>query len=508
MNGHIRLVLACALAACLLGASPAWAGKANDTLVYTSERGEPNIDIWYNSSREGLMVSRMIWDQLIFRDPKDMSYKAHLATSWKWVDDLTLEFSLRKGVKFHNGEKFDADDVKFSLDFLANPANKTNQRRGREFIKSVDKLGPYKVRVNLKEITPQILEYFAASAFMMFPNEYYGKVRNKGMALKPIGTGPYRVTFVDPGKLVKMVRYDGHFAGSAKGKGAIKNIIWKTIPGKYAQVAELLTGGVDWIWRVNPVQANNLKRNPNLSVIAGETMRIGYVGFDVVGRSGNSPVRKLKVRQAISHAINRAAMAKNLAGGGARVIHVACFPTQFGCDDSAAPRYNYNQAKARKLLAEAGYPNGFDIDIYAFRERPYAEAIIGYLREVGIRAKLKFLKYRALRNKLRGDGVPLFFMTWGSGSVNDISAITSFFFKQGPDDVYGDQQVTDWLQKGDTTLDRKVRAANYKKALTRIAQQSYWLPLYTWSINYAYSKELDFTPTTDEIPRFFHAKWK
>jgi len=512
MNKHLILLLASMLGVALLWAPSAWAGKANDTLVYTSEREEPNIDVWYNSSREGIVVSRMIWDQLIYRDPKDMSYKPHLATAWKWRDDLTLDFTLRKGVKFHNGEPFDADDVKFSLEFLADPANKTISTYGRKFIKSVEKLGSHKVRVHLKVITPHILEYFASSDFVIYPNEYYGKVGNKGMDLKPIGTGPYRVTFVEPGKIAKMVRFDDHFEGSAKGKGKIKHIVWKTIPDKVTQVAELLTGGVDWIWRVNPDQAKNLKRNPNLTVVSSETMRIGYVGMDAAGRSGDSPMKKLKVRQAVSHAINREAMAKNLAGGGARVIHVACFPSQFGCNDSAAPRYEYNQAKARQLLAEAGYPNGFDIDFYAYRERPYAEAIVGYLHEVGIRAKLKFMKYKALRGKVRGDGkkseTSLLFMTWGSGSVNDISAITSFFFKFSSDDLYRDGKVRDWLQTGDTTVSPKVRAANYKQALTRIAEQAYWLPLYTWSMNYAFTNELDFTPTTDEIPRFFTAKWK
>jgi peptide/nickel transport system substrate-binding protein len=512
MSRYLTLVLIAFLAALMLGSIPAWAGKKNDTLIYTSEREEPNIDIYYNSSREGLVVSRMIWDQLVYRDPKDMSYKPHLATEWRWVNDKAIEFTLRQGVKFHNGEKFDADDVKFSLEFLADPANKTIQRRGREFIESVDKLGPYKVRVNLKVVTPHILEYFSASAFMMYPNEYYGKVGNKGMDLKPVGTGPYKATFVDPGKIAKLERFDGHFKGSAKGKAKIKHVVWRTIPDKNTQVAELLTGGVDWIWRVNPDQAKNLKRNPNLNVVGSETMRIGYVGMDATGRAGKGPMQKLKVRQAISHAINREAMSKNLAGGGSRVIHVACFPSQFGCDDSAAPRYEYNQAKARKLLAEAGYPNGFSIDMYAYRERPYAEAIIGYLHEVGIKAKLRFLKYKALRGKVRGDGTnsetSLLFMTWGSGSVNDISAITSFFFKFSSDDLYRDGKVRDWLEKGDTTVDPKVRAANYKKALTRIAEQAYWLPLYTWSMNYAYTKELDFKATTDEIPRFVNAGWK
>ncbi len=507
-----ELLIALAALIAFTGGSFAWAGKANDTLIYTSEREEPNIDVWYNSSREGIVVSRLLWDQMIYRDPQDMSYKPHLATSWKWVNDLTLDFKLRKGVKFHNGEPFDADDVKFSLEYLADPANKTIARRGRDYIKSVEKRGPYAVRVHLKVVTPHILEYFASSDLVIYPNEYYSKVGVKGMNVKPIGTGPYRATFVEPGKIARMERFDDHFEGSAKGKGHIGKIVWRQIPDKNTQVAELLTGGVDWIWRVPPDQAENLKQNPDLTVIGSETMRIGYVGMDAAGRAGDHPFTKLKVRQAVSHAINREAMARELAGGGARVIHVACYPTQFGCDDSAAPRYEFNQAKAKRLLAEAGYPDGFDIDLYAYRERPYAEAIVGYLHEVGIRAKLNFLKYTTLRTKVRGDGdsseTPLVFMTWGSGSVNDISAITSYFFRGSSDDLYQDERVSQWLEKGDTTVDPKVRAANYKKALTRIAEQAYWLPLYTWSMNYAFTKELDFTPTTDEIPRFFTAKWK
>jgi len=92
--------------------------------------------------------------------------------------------------------------------------------------------------------------------------------------------------------------------------------------------------------------------------------------------------------------------------------------------------------------------------------------------------------------------------------VNDISAITSYFFRGSSDDLYRDQKVMDWLEKGDTTVDPNARKAAYKKALTRIAEEAYWLPLYTWSLNYAFTKDLDFTPFTDEVPRFYLAKWK
>ncbi len=472
MNPKLILAWALALAAVLAVGSAAWAGKQNDTLVFSSEREEQNADVYFNSSREGIIISRLVWDPLVYRDPNDMSYKPHLATSWKWVDDLTLDFNLRKGVKFHNGEEFDADDVTYILNFAADPANKTIARRAREFIRKAERLSKYKVRIHLKVVAPHILEYFSSSDLVIYPNEYYAKVGPKGMNLKPVGTGPYRVTSVDPGKLIKFERFDGHFAGSAKGKGSIKYLQFKTIPDQAVQVAELLAGGIDWIWRVKPDMADNLENDPRLSVARGGSMRIGYVGMDAAGRAGKSPMQDRRVRQAIAHAIDREAIAKNLAGGNSKVIHVACFPSQFGCDDSGAPRYEFNPDKAKALLAEAGFPNGFEIDMGAYRERHYAEAIVGYLHEVGIRAKLNFLKYSALRDKLRGGGVPFFFMTWGSGSVNDISAITSYFFRFSSDDVYRDEQVRDWLKKGDTTVDPSIRRANYKKALTRIAKST------------------------------------
>ena len=99
-------------------------------------------------------------------------------------------------------------------------------------------------------------------------------------------------------------------------------------------------------------------------------------------------------------------------------------------------------------------------------------------------------------------------MTWGSNSINDVSAITSVFFTGGKDDLSLDKDVTAWLNKGDTTVDPAARKDVYKKALQKIADEAYWLPLWSYNTNYAFSSELDFTPTADEIPRFVSAKWK
>ena len=106
-----------------------------------------------------------------------------------------------------------------------------------------------------------------------------------------------------------------------------------------------------------------------------------------------------------------------------------CFPSQFGCTDEGAPRYAYDPAKAKQLLAEAGFPNGFEIDLYAYRERNQTEAMIGYLRAVGIKANLRFMQYAAMREALRAGKAPLVHQTWGSFSVNDVSAATPVYLQ-------------------------------------------------------------------------------
>src|SRR3546814_12891704 len=124
--------------------------------------------------------------------------------------------------------------------------------------------------------------------------------------------------------------------------------------------------------------------------------RLSFLSLDAAGRSCESPMQKLKVRQAVAYSIDRQAIVKNLVGPCATVLKSICYPAQFGCTEDV-PQYKYDPEKARKLLAEAGYPNGFEETLYAYRDRPYTEAVMNYLRAVGIKTKLRFLQWKALR---------------------------------------------------------------------------------------------------------------
>lgn len=503
-----RLGASVLLAILLFGPGPAWAGKANDTLVYASDNELVNVSPYHNNLREGVILARQVWDSLIYRDPKSGAYLPMLATTWTWVDPATLDLDLRQGVTFHDGSPFSADDVVFTFNYVLSPEAKVVTKQNVEWMQSTEKLGDYKVRIHLKKPFPAALEYLAGP-MPIYPAAYFRKVGLDGFAKAPIGSGPYRVVSVESGKGVKMVKSASYWKGSPIGEPAIGKLEFRVIPDGETRLAELMTGGIDWIWRVQTDQAKQLAAVPDISVLSAETMRIGFLQFDAMGRTGaDQPLRNPLVRQAISYAIDRKTMVESLVKGGARVMNSACFIEQFGCADTGLPRYDYDPAKARKLLAEAGYPNGFDTQLYSYRERDYAEAVVGYLRAIGIRANLNYLKYDAIRDQNRAGKVSVFFQTWGSYSVSDASAFLGNWFKGGDDDMTNDPELRQTLDVADSSIDPETRKKSYAAALTRIAEKAYVLPLFSYPANYAFTSDLVFTAEADELPRFYAAHWK
>ncbi|AAZ36547.1 ABC transporter substrate-binding protein, partial [Pseudomonas savastanoi] len=189
----------------LFSSFSALAGKADDTLVYASDSEPENISPYHNDLREGVILGRLIWDNLVYRNPDNGEYQPMLATSWKQVDDTTIDFQLREGVKFHNGDPFTADDVVFTLNYVVSPESKVVTVQNVDWIKSAEKLGDYSVRLHLKKPFPPALEYLSNNV-PMFPKKYFEEVGMAGFSRKPIGTGPYKVTAIATGEGVKMNR--------------------------------------------------------------------------------------------------------------------------------------------------------------------------------------------------------------------------------------------------------------------------------------------------------------
>ncbi len=249
---------------------------------------------------------------------------------------------------------------------------------------------------------------------------------------------------------------------------------------------------------------------PNLTALRQEAFRIAHLSVNAVPRGPEkNPLTDIRVRKAIAYAIDRQTFAKQLVQGGARVPDAPCYFTQFGCDQNAAVKYEYNPAKAKELLAEAGYPNGFDTEIVSGNLlTSWSGSLQSYLAAVGIRAKVTTLQAQAATTRMEKGDTPLYLSSWGSYSINDASAIMPFFFSSNVDDLAQDPEVTAALKRGGSVVDPEARKKAYAEAIRRITDNVYWLPISTYTTTYGISKQLDFTTYPDEMPRFFWAKWK
>ncbi len=485
--------------------APAYAQKAADTLRIAWRDAVPNVDFYYNSLRTGLIVAHHTWDTLIYRDPETFQLRPQLAASWKYVDDTTIEFELRPGVTFHDGSKFTADDVVYTVTSVltdkqvAVPSNYS-------FIEGAEKIDDLHVRIKLKRVFPAALEYFSM-VLPIYPKAYRERVGPDAFSKAPVGTGPYKITKVDGTTEIDMVRNDEYFDGP-KGKPPIKTLIIKEVADATGELTALLGNQVDWIWNYSPDQMEKIGALPTMQTIRNESMRVAYMNMDAAGRTGDTPLKNPKVRQAIMYAVDRATMSKQFMPGGSRVLDAPCFPTQFGCDQNIAVKYEYDPAKAKALLTEAGFPNGFDTELVGYVLPQWMGAIQGYLGAVGIRAKITQLQVGAVVQRSIEGKNPLEMGTWGSYSINDASAFLPYFFNGGGQDYTRDPEVKRLVDEASNTTDPDRRRVAYSGAIKRITEQADFMPMFTFVTYYAANKGLNFKTFRDELPRFYLASWK
>jgi peptide/nickel transport system substrate-binding protein len=504
MNKHI--LGAAALAACVVSwTAPAWSQQSANTIRWFSDTEPAHMTPYFNSTREGVIFGFHVWDAPLYRNTTTGAYEPHLAESVRIVDDTTIELKMRQGVRAHNGDIVDARDVVATVEYALNPENQVTNLGRTRWLAGAELVDNNTVRLRLHQAFGPWQEYL--TTLLVIPRASLATGRD-GMGRNPIGTGPYRVTEVSPGRQIVFERFADYFGG-AKGQAEVERLVFRRVPEQNTRMAELLTGGVDWIWRVPPDQARNLQRRRGVTVVSGGTVRFHYLQMDSAGRTGteNNPFRDLRVRQAMNHAIDRAGIVRNLVGDGSVVLNTPCHPDQFGCVQEGMTQYAYDPERARALLAEAGYPDGFTVDMAAYRERPWAEAIIGNLRAVGIRANLNWQQYDSFQRSVRDGTVRLNFGSWGSTSLFDVANSTSYFFRGSPDDTNRDPQVVELLTTGDNSTDPAVRFAAYTEAMQRITAQAYWVPLWTFPLTYAHAAQLYFEPAADEVPRFYKARW-
>jgi peptide/nickel transport system substrate-binding protein len=377
-----------------------------------------------------------------------------LAESWTVSKDgLTYEFVLRKGVKFHNGDPLTAEDVKFSFDRYRGASAKLLKDRVRE-VQIVD---PGRIRFILKEPWPDFMVFYGTSATgaaWIVPKKYVEKVGDDGFKAKPIGAGPYKVVSFTPGIELVMEAYEGYW----RKVPSVKRLVFKSMPDESTRAAALKAGDVDIVYLLSGPLAQEIKRTPGLKLAAA--MPPGVTFLDLPEQwDPKSPWHDKRVRLAASYALDRNALNQAETLGlshptGALIPRSLDFARPY---DPPA----YDPAQAKKLLAEAGYPNGFDAgDLTPFP--PFfslGEGLGNYLQAVGIKTTLRTMERAAFLAAWREHKIKGVIMGLGAPAGNAATRIEVYVTKNG---IYATgvvPEIEDLYQRQGRELDRKKREA-------------------------------------------------
>ena len=489
----LRLGFAALVAVTMLAAPSARAGKADDTLRYAVNDWWSTLDPYQFPSDEAAVFFRNVYETLVTYDERNHKFTPRLAKSWQVIDDKTIEFTLRDDVKFHNGDKFDADDVVATVNYITDPKTILRFKNLYDWVDKVEKLGPYKVRITAKRAFATELETIAYR-FDIYDSKVLSKLDNKADygRLGAIATGPYKVVSLDQQKMV-LQRFDDYYDKSpnALHRAPIKNVIVVPIPDRQTQIAQFMTGNVDVIRNVTADTAREMANMPDARITATHAGLILYVTLDALGRSDNKIMKDQRVRKAFMEAIDRQELAKTVIPGGeiADMLDGLCIPADVGCASSTKPAA-YDPADAKKLLAEAGYPDGFDLEFDVHEPvKEIGEAIAGQLRKVGIRASVRPLPI-SLYVRLRGDGkLTALLGFYPTGAQPDMDNILDLFFSDTRD-YWGDPVIQTAQKAGITENDEAKRREIYKTAVDQINKMNYILPVADLPLVMLHSKEV------------------
>ena len=396
-----------------------------------------------------------------------------LAESWTVSKDgLVYEFVLRKNAKFHNGDPVTADDVKFSFERYKGAAAKLLRDRVRD----VEIVDAGRVRFHLREAWPDFMTFYGTSATgaaWIVPRKYVEKVGDDGFKKAPIGAGPYRVVSFNPGIDLVMEAFEGYW----RKVPSVKRLVFRSMPDETTRAAALKAGDVDIVYLLSGPTAQEVKRTPGLRLAAA--MPPGVVFLDLPEQwDPKSPWHDRRVRLAASHALDRDGLNQAETLGlshptGGLIPRVLDFARAY-------PPPAYDPARAKKLLAEAGYPNGFDAgDLTPFP--PFfslAEAIGGYLQAVGIRTRLRTMERASFLTAWREHKLRGVIMGLGAPAGNAATRIEVYVTKNG---IYSSgvvPEIETLFARQARELDRKKREGMLHQIQQIMQDRAMYVPIY------------------------------
>jgi peptide/nickel transport system substrate-binding protein len=495
MNHCMRV----AVAAGMLAASvaPALAQKSKDTLRYPLLETPALLDRYLETGPFANSWEPSVFDNLLGYDAAKGVFAPLLAKSWSQPDRATYVLELRDDVKWHDGVKFDADDVVYTLSYLIDPNVALRFKSNWAWIKSVEKLGPYTVRITAKAPVPYGMMWLAYST-PIYPKHLHAPLANKqDFGVHPVGTGPYRIVRLDKNGIVAE-RYADFRGGPTKPPAWIGHVVAEPILDTGTLAAMLLAGKIDIAEELPPDQAAALRATGQFEVtLSPISIAYDFIGFPTGGWAGAKPLADARVRLAIVKAIDRKALVDAQFGqiqAGIEPVAALCAKEQLGCGFTRGfPAYD--PTGARQLLAEAGYADGFDIVISTFRAPAmYAEAtaVAGMLRRIGIRATVAPHPIVNRLQMLSQGRVQIGYYGWSGGGMFEVSPQIVRHFDGNE---YVDPVLTKMADATFSIMDDAQRRVAVAKVLDYANEHAYVFPTVPIRAIFTHTKEVELKTT-------------
>jgi peptide/nickel transport system substrate-binding protein len=431
---------------------------------------------WFDPAEsQGIITPYMVYYALhdaLVKPMPGQPLAPSLAESWTVSKDhLAYEFVLRKGIRFHNGDPVTAEDVKFSFERYRGAASKTLKER----VAAVEVVDADRARFRLKQPWPDFLNFYATAtgAGWIVPKKYVEKVGDEGFKRAPIGAGPYRFVSFTPGVELVMEASDTYW----RKRPAVRRAVFKVIPDESTRFAALKRGEVDIAYSIRGALAEDLRRTPGLQLVPTVLQGTFWLYFPEQWDT-KSPWHNVKLRQAVNVGIDRQAVNQAETLGFSRLTN-SIIPDIFDFFWKP-PAPVHDPARAKRLMAEAGYPNGFDAGEY-FCDVAYAniaEAMANDLQTLGIRVKLRPLE-RAAFFSAYGEKKLKNIIQGASGAFGNAATRLEAFVARGGTYVYGSYPDIDGLlqeQAADTDLKR--REATLHRIQQLVHERAIYAPIW------------------------------
>ena len=477
-----------------------------DTLVIGLAADAMSLDPHDVNETASFNVWMNIFDTLLYRS-RDLKVNPLLATSYKMINDTTWEFDLRKGVRFHNGEEFNAATVKFNFERLMNPGNKLKQGTGvfTENFERIETINDYKVRIITKYPLP-FLDSILCYTPGMIPPQY---LRDKGpsfIAANPVGSGPYKFVRWARDEQIVLTANEKYWRGVPQ----IKKVVFRPIPDATTRIAGLQNQELDIIIGVPPSHVPMVEKKGRSFVSKVPGMHVVFVAFD---NTKGGPVADKRVRRAIAHAIDIDTIIKKVAYGYGETLALPYTAKHFGYDPELKP-HPYDPGEAKRLLAEAGYPNGFDFILnspsgYWGEDRETAEAVVGYLRKVGINASVRVHQGGTFITKwFAHDLYPAYLARFGDVTWNAGYALFRLLRSGSLFSNFHHPQIDALIDEGRFTTDRQKRLRIYSDVAKLIKEEVPYAFTYQFYYLYGINERVNWQGRPDEQMFIFDMSFK